>query len=152
MKIGMGYPTGEESVEILRRTVANLSIEDLSMVITREQLLKAQETYRNVVVNEDLMRYIVQLTEATRQHAEVSLGVSPRGAQALLKAAQAWAALHGRDYVVPDDIKILAEPVLAHRLVFRNRIRQQEGLAEQIIQQILSQIEVPTETLSTGGR
>lgn len=152
MKIGMGYPTGEESVEILRRTVANRSIEDLSMVITREQLLKAQETYRNVVVNEDLMRYIVQLTEATRQHAEVSLGVSPRGAQALLKAAQAWAALHGRDYVVPDDIKILAEPVLAHRLVFRNRIRQQEGLAEQIIQQILSQIEVPTETLTTGGR
>ncbi|CAI6018421.1 hypothetical protein PAECIP112173_00154 [Paenibacillus sp. JJ-100] len=152
MKIGMGYPTGEESVEILRRTVANRSIEDLSMIISREQLLKAQETYRNVVVNEDLMRYIVQLTEATRQHAEVSLGVSPRGAQALLKAAQAWAALHGRDYVVPDDIKTLAEPVLAHRLVFRNRIRQQEGLAEQIIQQILSQIEVPTETLTTGGR
>jgi len=152
MKIRMGYPTGEESVEILRRTVASRSVDDLSSIISREQLLRAQESYKTVTVNEDLMRYIVQLTEATRQHPELSLGVSPRGAQALLKASQAWAALHGRDYVVPDDIKMLAEPVLAHRLVFRNRIRQQEGLAEQIIQQILSQTEVPTETFTTGRR
>ncbi|KAA8785287.1 MoxR family ATPase [Paenibacillus amylolyticus] len=152
MKIRMGYPSGEESVEILRRTVASRSVDDLSSIISREQLLKAQETYKTVNVNEDLLRYIVQLTEATRKHPELSLGVSPRGAQALLKASQAWAALHGRDYVVPDDIKLLAEPVLAHRLVFRNRIRQQEGLAEHIIQQILTEIEVPTETLTTGGR
>ncbi|PYE52682.1 MoxR-like ATPase [Paenibacillus barcinonensis] len=152
MKIRMGYPSVAESVEILKRTTANLSVRDLSPMISREQLLTAQEMYTSVTVNEDLMHYIVQLTEATRAHTELSLGVSPRGAQALLKAAQAWAALHGRDYVMPDDIKVLAEPVLAHRLVFRNRVRQQEGLAEQIIQQILSQTEVPTETLTTGGR
>jgi MoxR-like ATPase len=152
MKIRMGYPTGEESIEILRRTVASRSVDELSAIIPREQLMEAQEAYKTVTVNEDLMHYIVQLTEATRKHAELSLGVSPRGAQALLKASQAWAALHGRDYVVPDDIKILAEPVLAHRLVFRNRIRQQDGLAEQIIQQILSQTEVPTETLAAGGQ
>ena len=152
MKIHMGYPTDEESVEILRRTVASRYVSDLSSIISREQLLEAQEAYKTVTVNEDLMRYIVQLTEASRKHPELSLGVSPRGAQALLKASQAWAALHGRDYVVPDDIKLLAEPVLAHRLVFRNRIRQQEGLAERIIQQILSETEVPTETLATGGR
>ncbi|MDT0121810.1 MoxR family ATPase [Paenibacillus sp. RRE4] len=152
MKIRMGYPTDEESVEILRRTVASRSVNDLSSIISREQLLRAQETYKTVNVNEDLLLYIVQLTEATRKHPELSLGVSPRGAQALLKASQAWAALHGRDYVVPDDIKLLAEPVLAHRLVFRNRIRQQEGLAELIIQQILTETEVPTETLTTGGR
>lgn len=151
MKIHMGYPSGEESIEILRRTVASRSVDDLSSIISREQLLGAQETYKTVNVNEDLLRYIVQLTEATRKHPELSLGVSPRGAQALLKASQAWAALHGRDYVVPDDIKLLAEPVLAHRLVFRNRIRQQEGLAELIIQQILTETEVPTETLTTGG-
>ncbi|WP_145328926.1 MoxR family ATPase [Paenibacillus xylanexedens] len=152
MKIRMGYPTDEESVEILRRTVANRSVNDLSSIISREQLLRAQETYKTVNVNQDLLLYIVQLTEATRKHPELSLGVSPRGAQALLKASQAWAALHGREYVVPDDIKLLAEPVLAHRLVFRNRIRQQEGLAELIIQQILTETEVPTETLTTGGR
>lgn len=152
MKIRMGYPTGEESIEILRRTVVSRSVDELSAIIPREQLMEAQEAYKTVTVNEDLMHYIVQLTEATRKHAELSLGVSPRGAQALLKASQAWAALHGRDYVVPDDIKILAEPVLAHRLVFRNRIRQQDGLAEQIIQQILSQTEVPTETLAAGGQ
>jgi len=152
MKIRMGYPTDEESVEILRRTVASRSVNDLSSIISREQLLRAQETYKTVNINEDLLLYIVQLTEATRKHSELSLGVSPRGAQALLKASQAWAALHGRDYVVPDDIKLLAEPVLAHRLVFRNRIRQQEGLAELIIQQILTETEVPTETLTTGGR
>lgn len=152
MKIRMGYPSSEESVEILRRTVASCSVDDLSAVISREELLKAQDTYKTVQINEDLLRYIIQLTEATRQHPELSLGVSPRGAQALLKASQAWAALHGRDFVLPDDIKVLAEPVLAHRLVFRNRIRQQEGLAERIIQELLNQTEVPTENLATSGR
>ncbi|MCL6659862.1 AAA family ATPase [Paenibacillus amylolyticus] len=152
MKIRMGYPSSEESVEILRRTVASRSVDDLSAVISREGLLKAQDTYKTVQINEDLLRYIIQLTEATRQHPELSLGVSPRGAQALLKASQAWAALHGRDFVLPDDIKVLAEPVLAHRLVFRNRIRQQEGLAERIIQELLNQTEVPTENLATSGR
>ncbi|MEK4369810.1 AAA family ATPase [Paenibacillus sp. FSL R5-0473] len=152
MKIRMGYPSSEESVEILRRTVASRSVDDLSAVISREELLKAQDTYKTVQINEDLLRYIIQLTEATRQHPELSLGVSPRGAQALLKASQAWAALHGRDFVLPDDIKVLAEPVLAHRLVFRNRIRQQEGLAERIIQELLNKTEVPTENLATSGR
>lgn len=151
MKIRMGYPSSEESVEILRRTVASRSVADLSAIISREQLLEAQNTYTSVQIDEDLLRYIIHLTEATRQHPELSLGVSPRGAQALLKASQAWAALHGRDFVLPDDIKILAEPVLAHRLVFRNRVRQQEGLAERIIQELLSQIEVPTENLATGN-
>lgn len=152
MKIRMGYPSSEESVEILRRTVASRSVDDLTAVISREELLKAQDTYKTVQINEDLLRYIIQLTEATRQHPELSLGVSPRGAQALLKASQAWAALHGRDFVLPDDIKVLAEPVLAHRLIFRNRIRQQEGLAERIIQELLNQTEVPTENLATSGR
>ncbi|WP_339169309.1 MoxR family ATPase [Paenibacillus sp. FSL R5-0341] len=152
MKIRMGYPSSEESVEILRRTVASRSVDDLSAVISREELLKAQDTYKTVQINEDLLRYIIQLTEATRQHPELSLGVSPRGAQALLKASQAWAALHGRDFVLPDDIKVLAEPVLAHRLVFRNRVRQQEGLAERIIQELLNQTEVPTENLATSER
>ncbi|WP_342572397.1 MoxR family ATPase [Paenibacillus sp. FSL R5-0749] len=152
MKIRMGYPSSEESVEILRRTVARRSVDDLTAVISREELLKAQDTYKTVQINEDLLRYIIQLTEATRQHPELSLGVSPRGAQALLKASQAWAALHGRDFVLPDDIKVLAEPVLAHRLVFRNRVRQQEGLAERMIQELLNQTEVPTENLATSGR
>ncbi|MEK4052809.1 MoxR family ATPase [Paenibacillus sp. FSL F4-0087] len=151
MKIRMGYPSSEESVEILRRTVASRSVADLSAIISREQLLEAQSTYTSVQIDEDLLRYIIRLTEATRQHPELSLGVSPRGAQALLKASQAWAALHGRDFVLPDDIKILAEPVLAHRLVFRNRVRQQEGLAERIIQELLSQTEVPTENFATGS-
>lgn len=151
MKIRMGYPSSEESVEILRRTVASRSVADLSAIISREQLLEAQSTYTSVQIDEDLLRYIIRLTEATRQHPELSLGVSPRGAQALLKASQAWAALHGRDFVLPDDIKILAEPVLAHRLVFRNRVRQQEGLGERIIQELLSQTEVPTENLATGS-
>ncbi|MEY8744586.1 MULTISPECIES: AAA family ATPase [Paenibacillus] len=151
MKIRMGYPTEGESVEILRRTVASRSVADLSSIITREQLLEAQQTYKSVQIDEDLLTYIIQLTEETRKHPELSLGVSPRGAQALLKASQAWAALHGRDYVLPDDIKGLAEPVLAHRLVFRNRMRQQEGMAERIIQDILNNVQVPTENMTAGS-
>ncbi|MDR6726636.1 MoxR-like ATPase [Paenibacillus amylolyticus] len=151
MKIRMGYPTKGESVEILRRTVASRSVADLSSIITREQLLEAQQTYKSVQIDEDLLTYIIQLIEETRKHPELSLGVSPRGAQALLKASQAWAALHGRDYVLPDDIKGLAEPVLAHRLVFRNRMRQQEGMAERIIQDILNNVQVPTENMTAGS-
>ncbi len=151
MKIRMGYPSSDESVEILRRTVAGRSVNDLTSILSREQLLEAQRTYQSVQVEEDLLKYIIRLTEETRRHPELSLGVSPRGAQALLKACQAWAALHGRDYVLPDDIKILAEPVLAHRLVFRNRVRQQEGAAERIIHEILTQAEVPTESIGTGS-
>ncbi|MGR6542786.1 AAA family ATPase [Paenibacillus tundrae] len=151
MKIRMGYPTEGESVEILRRTVASRSVADLSSIITREQLLEAQQTYKSVQIDEDLLTYIIQLTEETRKHPELSLGVSPRGAQALLKASQAWAALHGRDYVLPDDIKELAEPLLAHRLVFRNRMRQQEGMAERIIQDILNNVQVPTENMTAGS-
>ncbi|KQY83959.1 magnesium chelatase [Paenibacillus sp. Root52] len=151
MKIRMGYPTEGESVEILRRTVASRSVADLSSIITREQLLEAQQTYKSVQIDEDLLTYIIQLIEETRKHPELSLGVSPRGAQALLKASQAWAALHGRDYVLPDDIKGLAEPVLAHRLVFRNRMRQQEGMAERIIQDILNNVQVPTENMTAGS-
>lgn len=151
MKIRMGYPSEGESVEILRRTVASRSVADLSSIITREQLIAAQQTYKSVQIDEDLLTYIIQLAEETRKHPELSLGVSPRGAQALLKASQAWAALHGRDYVLPDDIKALAEPVLAHRLVFRNRMRQQEGLAERIIQDILNQVQVPTENMTAGS-
>ncbi|WP_145409165.1 AAA family ATPase [Paenibacillus xylanexedens] len=151
MKIRMGYPSEGESVEILRRTVASRSVADLSSIITREQLIAAQQTYKSVQIDEDLLTYIIQLTEETRKHPELSLGVSPRGAQALLKASQAWAALHGRDYVLPDDIKGLAEPVLAHRLVFRNRMRQQEGMAERIIQDILNLVQVPTENMTAGS-
>lgn len=151
MKIRMGYPSSDESVEILRRTVAGRSVNDLTSILSREQLLEAQRTYQSVQVEEDLLKYMIHLTEETRRHPELSLGVSPRGAQSLLKACQAWAALHGRDYVLPDDIKVLAEPVLAHRLVFRNRVRQQEGAAERIIHEILTQAEVPTESIGTGS-
>ncbi|WP_339277071.1 MoxR family ATPase [Paenibacillus sp. FSL W8-0426] len=151
MKIRMGYPSLDESIEILRRTVAGRSAAALTAIVTRERLLQAQEAYRSVRIEEDLLRYITHLAEETRSHPELSLGVSPRGAQALLKASQAWAALHGRDYVLPDDIKLLAKPVLAHRLVLRNRVRQQEGMAERIVDDLLGRIDVPTENAALGS-
>lgn len=148
LKMSMGYPTQEESVEILRRTISGDFITGVSAVVAQRDIVAAQSVYTAVRVQEDLMRYIISIADATRHHPDIALGVSPRGTQALLKAAQARAAIQGREYVLPDDIKALALPVLSHRLVFKHRSKQQEGKAEALLSDIISQIPVPSDRTS----
>ncbi|WP_211746714.1 MoxR family ATPase [Paenibacillus sp. Marseille-Q4541] len=149
LKMKLGYPAHLEGVEILKRTLEGGFQTSVSPVITQDKIISAQQAFQSVQVQEDLLQYMIAIAEATRRHPDIALGVSPRGTQALLRASQARAAIRNRDYVLPDDIKALALPVLSHRLVFHQRSRQQEGKAEALLQSIIEQIPVPSENMSS---
>lgn len=149
LKMNLGYPSQTEGVEILKRTMEGGFQTSITPVITQQDMISAQQSFQSVQVQNDLLQYMIAIAEATRRHPDIALGVSPRGTQALLRAAQARAAMRNRDYVLPDDIKALALPVLSHRLVFHQRSRQQEGKAEALLQSIIEQISVPSENMSS---
>ncbi len=146
LKISMGYPSTEESVTLLKRFKEQNPLEEIGAVATREELAEAQESYAKVAVSDDILRYLIQLVEKTRSHPDLLLGVSPRGSQAMLKAAQVLAILRGRDYVLPDDIKVLMKPLFGHRILLRNHVRAASGLAEQILDRIAADTPVPAES------
>lgn len=155
MKIYMGYPRTEEGVEILKRFQHESPLHDLKSVAGREDLQGIEEIFKNTYVSEDMYSYIVKIVEATRSHPDVILGVSPRGSQALMRTSQALAAISGRDYVLPDDVKAMAKPVMAHRMVTRH-VGAENGkpAAWGILDQILKRVPVPTEEKlisKTGG-
>lgn len=152
IRTDMGYPSPEESLEMARRKfgtpAGGTPVENpLPAPVERQMVLDAMEEVRQVYVHEDIMRYAVELAEATRQDSEVELGVSPRGVVHLLEAARASAAMEGRDYVLPDDVKGLAVSVMAHRLIVKNDFFLRRGAREQIIERILDRVPVPTEEI-----
>lgn len=149
MQLSMGYTSKEESVEILKRFVNEVPAENVEAVCSREELLAMQEGVKQVSIHPDLAAYSVELVEKTRQNGEVLLGVSPRGNLALLKAAQALAAIRGRSYVTPDDIKDLVQPVLAHRIIVRGSQRNKSTQVQNLLDEIVSSTEVPTENWKT---
>ncbi|MCI9542424.1 MAG: MoxR family ATPase [Lachnospiraceae bacterium] len=149
MQISMGFPSAEEEINIMDRFIKDNPIETVKPVISGEGLIKLMESCREVVLHPSLKSYIVQIIEATRNPSKISMGVSPRGTLALVRALQAYALVHGRNYVVPEDIKELAVPVLAHRIVLQG-IGQDREAAIDCIGRILSQIEVPSEEWKKG--
>ncbi len=145
IQLSMGYTEKQDTMEILRRFVNEVPAEAVEPVCTREQLLEMQESIKQVTIHPDIAAYTVDIVDKTRTSEGVQLGVSPRGNLALLKAAQALAAIHGRSYVIPDDIKALALPVLGHRIILRGSQRNKSTQIEMLIQDILESVEVPTE-------
>jgi MoxR-like ATPase len=143
MRIRLGYPETEDEVRILERQQFRHPIEELEQVASVEELLEAQEAVRAVYVAPRLKRYIVDLTRRTRQYPDVYLGASPRGSLTLYRAGQARAAIHGRDFVLPDDVKALAIPALGHRVIVGPTARMRDVTAEQIVEEILRQVPVP---------
>jgi MoxR-like ATPase len=152
MRIRMGYPSADETIQILTRFRGDDPLERLEPVIDRQQLRALSEfAARNVTISQDLLGYIVRLAEATRNHPDVVLGISPRGCQSLMRASQAYALIQGRDYVTPDDLKRLAVPVWSHRLLFRQS--QMTGIgdySEQWVNRLLAGTEVPAEPAEMG--
>jgi MoxR-like ATPase len=112
-------------------------------VVSAEELLNAQKLVRNIAVNDDVKRYIIEIVTATRHHPDIYLGASPRGALALYRTAQARAAIAGRDHVIPDDVKALAEATLAHRVIVGPTARLREVTSRVIIQNLLANLPVP---------
>ncbi|GAB2693269.1 AAA family ATPase [Paenibacillus thermoaerophilus] len=145
LKIAMGYPSTEEGVAILDRFRTADPLAETEAVAEPDELASAARAVSQVKAEPDLLRYIVRLAEQSRNQPELALGISPRATQALLRAAQARAAIDGRGFVLPDDIKAMAKPVWAHRIVLRNRHRAENGLAEKVVDGLLAAVPVPTE-------
>lgn len=144
LQISMGMPSAAEELQIMERFLTDAPLEKLEPVCTVEELRQMQEEYKRIYIHPELMGYMVQIVQATREAAEIVSGVSPRGTLALLKAVRAYAFIQGREYVVPEDIKFLCGPVLAHRLVFpRGSYGRMSGL--KMMDQLLNKIPVPTE-------
>lgn len=143
MRLSLGYPTQEEAVSLLQRFIHAQPLATITPVATQEEVAEAAKLTRNCSVSEDVMAYMAALCEAARNPEKVRLGPSPRALLALMRCCQALAAIRGRDYVIPDDVKELAVPVLAHRIVLRGISYQLS--ADKFIQDLLSQVPVPTE-------
>ncbi|RME70701.1 MAG: MoxR family ATPase [Chloroflexi bacterium] len=147
LRIHMGYPDKQDEVSILNAQQYEHPIHTLEQVVSQEELLEAQEAVKQVYAEASLKEYIINLCSATRVHPDVYLGVSPRGSLALYRTAQALAAIRGRDFIIPDDIKYLAEPTLAHRLIISPAARVKNVDPAEVIQEILSSIPVPEASL-----
>ena len=145
MKLSLGYPKGEEAIALMQRFMAAQPLAELSPVADGAEVLAAAEECKAVRVDVDVMKYMASLVEAARDPDKVRLGPSPRALLALMRACQAWAAIHGRDFVTPDDVKALALPVLAHRIVLRGVNYQTSP--ESFVQELLSKVEAPTEAV-----
>ena len=143
LKIKMGYPMQDEEMDILRRAEKSAPIHIIQSVVTAEQILEMQTLVQHVHVEDNIKHYIVQLARTTRQDPRVYLGVSPRASIALMKAAQAYAFIKGRDYVKPDDIQYLAKYVFSHRIILKPEARYEGFTEEKIVDQIVEQIPVP---------
>ncbi|MBI5086954.1 MAG: MoxR family ATPase [Acidobacteria bacterium] len=145
MRLRIGYPDSGSERQIVRGGRA-MAAGDVSPVLSPAELLQAQKAAESVTVDESLVGYMLAIVEATRSHESLALGVSPRGAQALYRAVQALSLLEGRDYALPDDVKRLAVPVFAHRVVVNQRVAlaaRSTETAERILTEILNRIEVP---------
>jgi len=145
MRIRIGYPDREAEREIVR-SLGGGQGEEARIVLSSAELLQLQEQVGQVGVDASLVDYMLAIVEKTRSHESLALGVSPRGAQALYRAAQALALVEGRDYVIPDDIKRLVVPVFAHRVAINPRAslaQRSTELAERILQEIMTLVEVP---------
>lgn len=151
LRIHIGYPDMSSEVAILGAQQFAHPITQLEQIISQEELLSAQEVVKEVYADNLIKEYIVTICSATRDHPDVYLGASPRGSLALYRTSQALAAIRQRDYIIPDDIKSLAEPTLAHRLIISPAARIKNIDPREVIQDILSSIPVPGARVP-GGR
>jgi MoxR-like ATPase len=145
LKLSLGYPSQEEEEEILVRYERSSPLAELRPVVAAEDLRRLQAAARTVGVTPVVRRYLVELVRATRRHPDVELGASPRGSLALYQTAQALAAIRGRAYVLPDDVKALAEAVLNHRLMLSAEARLRGRGPADVIAQVLGQVPAPVE-------
>jgi MoxR-like ATPase len=143
MTVHVGYPGNEAAKEVVRRQMVRHPIEDLTPVLSAEDVVEHQRAVRAVHVAQGIVEYVVMLVQATRAHPEVLLGASPRSMLALTHTAQARAIAEGRGYVLPDDVKALAPDVLAHRLILKSHGGTGGGRAVEIVRSVLDQVPVP---------
>ncbi len=143
LRVRLGYPGREDEISVMERQQYRHPLDELEQVSSVEEILQVQEEIKDVFVSPELKRYIVDLTNQTRQHVDVYLGASPRGSLALYRAGQALAAISGRDFILPDDIKQLAVSALAHRMILSPAARLRDVTVDEIVEDILKKLPVP---------
>jgi len=143
LKIRLGYPDKDEEMAILERFQEKDPLTELGAVANPEQIAELQQARKGIHVSQPVREYITRLVRATRDHTSLRLGASPRGSLNLMRAGQAWAVLNERNYVLPDDIKYLAVPVLAHRLILKEEERLRGETLEHLLEEIVDRITVP---------
>jgi MoxR-like ATPase len=145
MRIAIGYPSEKEENSILERFRLSDPLPDLKPVTTPKEILDLQQERRQVRVAEPVREYIVRVARATRGHPEIELGMSPRGTLSLYQAAQAWAAIHDREFVLPDDVKEMAPYVMTHRLMISPQAQLRGRRLEELVADIVEAVPVPVE-------
>ncbi len=151
LRLKMGYPSEDNEAEIVRRFERTSPLEDLAPVVQPEELVELQATLPLIHVEDAVVEYAVAVVRATREHAAFELGASPRATLALFRTARAYAAVDGRDYVRPDDIKALAGPVLTHRLMLTSNTRLRGRTEDDVLDEILREVPVPVADPATSG-
>ncbi len=144
MKFSLGYPTVEEELRMLSLLQKSHPIDKLKPVAKTEELVEAQQKVREIFIDPKVQQYLLQIVHDSRQHPGLALGASPRASIALYRTSQAMAAILGRDYVLPDDVKKVVRPVMGHRLILKPESRLRKVTADQVLDEIVSEIAVPT--------
>jgi MoxR-like ATPase len=150
LRLRIGYPSEEGELEVLRRFRERSPLDTLAPVLEAEELLALSGRLPRIHVEDEVARYVARLCRATREHEAFELGASPRASLALFEASRAYAAIDGRDYVRPDDVKQLAHPVLAHRLLLSSQTRLRGGSVDDVLDDILRELAVPVADVAPG--
>ncbi|NJL94103.1 MAG: MoxR family ATPase [Anaerolineae bacterium] len=150
MRVHLGYPAPNEEIMMLEAQQHVHPLESVQQSVRVDELIDAQRAIREIYSNFDIKQYIVALVNATRSHPDVYLGASPRGALALFRAAQAFAAIEGREYIIPDDVKVMADFTLAHRIILGPSARIKDISSRSIVQQVINSTPIPG--ASVGAR
>lgn len=148
MKLSLGYPSFSEEATILTRFKTKNPLDDLTAVVDSHEIEEMMQVFDSIKVTDDIVDYIVRLTHRTRDHEAVELGISPRGSMSLFQASQVYAALEGRDFVKPDDIKTLIKPIFRHRMILDGRAEMTGMTADMVIDQIVDSEKTPVEDFS----
>lgn len=146
LRITMGYPTQSEEADILKRFKTDDPMATITPVVDSDEIIQMQRESRSIQVEESVIDYIVRIARETRVREEIRLGASPRATMGLFQASQAWAAIHGRAYVLPDDVKAVAPNVLCHRLIVAPQAQLRGRTADELIRDIITSVPVPVES------
>jgi MoxR-like ATPase len=144
MRFSLGYPSMDEELQMLEMLQHKHPLEDLEPVVSADELIACQLAVREIRVDDKVRQYLLQIVHDTRDHEDLSLGGSPRASLALFRTSQALAALRGRKFVLPDDVKRVAGPVLTHRVILKPESRLRKLTAEHVIEEVVAEIAVPT--------
>jgi MoxR-like ATPase len=143
IRLSLGYPSIDEEAKMLARLQHGHPIDDLNAVVSAADWVACQDAVRNVHVDEKVRRYVLEIVHSTRMHDDIQLGGSPRASIALFRTAQAFAAVNGRSFVTPDDVKRMVQPVLAHRIILRPESRLRKVTAASLLHEIVGDVRVP---------